>query len=104
MAIADQIPDNVRTIIGLEPLHKTSVADTDENADEASGGNNHTRENNNGSRRNSSTSGNVKFGDNEVSFERGLDMAYMWGQDWSFIMIHWQKKWLKLDLENHDEK
>lgn len=76
MSVSDQLPDSVRTIIGLEPLHKTSItADIDH--DEASGNNSQAKGTVNRSRRNSSTSSNVKLGDDEVSFERGLDMSYM---------------------------
>ncbi|EFN71083.1 TBC1 domain family member 15 [Camponotus floridanus] len=76
MSMEDQIPDDVRVIIGLERLHKmTSMNGSD---DEASG--NNTRVNGartNNSRRNSSGSANVKLGDDEVMFERGLNMTYM---------------------------
>lgn len=75
MSVADQLSDSVRTIIGLELLNKTSSSDM--NGDEASGNNSQARGDSDGSRRNSSASGNVKFGDNEVSFERGLDLSYM---------------------------
>lgn len=76
MATEDQIPDDVRVIIGMERLHRmTSMNGSD---DEASGNNvrvNGTRTNN--SRRNSSSSANVKLGEDEVSFERGLNTTYM---------------------------
>nr|XP_034174028.1 TBC1 domain family member 15 isoform X2 [Osmia lignaria] len=77
MAVADQLPDNVRVIIGLELLNKTLVANEAENGEasgqdtEEAGG---VKAN---SRRNSTESGNVKFGNNEVSFERGLNLSYM---------------------------
>ncbi|XP_020287729.1 TBC1 domain family member 15 [Pseudomyrmex gracilis] len=73
LIMADQIPDDVRVIIGLEPLHKKS---TNENSDNASGNTspNEVRAN---SRRNSSGSASVKLGDDEVSFERGLNMSYI---------------------------
>lgn len=76
MSIEDQIPDDVRVIIGLERLHKTTSMNGSD--DEASSNNariNGARANN--SRRNSSGSANVKLGDDEVSFERGLNMTYM---------------------------
>ncbi|XP_076174355.1 TBC1 domain family member 15/17 [Ptiloglossa arizonensis] len=76
MSVADQLPDNVRTIIGLEPLNKTSLTDIVEN-DEASGHNVEVNGDNSDSRRSSMESGNVKFGNNEVSFERGLNLSYM---------------------------
>ncbi|XP_012222264.1 TBC1 domain family member 15 isoform X2 [Linepithema humile] len=74
MSVADQIPDDVRVIIGLEPLHKsTSINDSDDEASSNSRANGIR----NNSRRNSSSSANVKLGDDEVSFERGLNMSYM---------------------------
>lgn len=76
MAVADQLPDSVRVIIGLKPLHKTSTNNSI-NGGEASGNNTQAAAITNGSRRNSSTSGSVKLGENEVSFERGLDLSYM---------------------------
>lgn len=76
MAVADQLPDSVRVIIGLEPLNKTPTNNSI-NGGEASGNNSQATAVTNGSRRNSSTSGSVKFGENEVSFERGLDLSYM---------------------------
>lgn len=75
MAVADQLPDSVRVIIGLEPLNKKSTNSM--NGGEASGNNSQVAAITNGSRRNSSTSGSVKLGENEVSFERGLDLSYM---------------------------
>lgn len=77
MAVADQLPDNVRVIIGLEPLNKTLVANEGENG-EASGQDTEEADGvKANSRRNSTESGNVKFGNNEVSFERGLNLSYM---------------------------
>ncbi|XP_014468317.1 PREDICTED: TBC1 domain family member 15-like [Dinoponera quadriceps] len=76
MSVADQLPDSVRIIIGLEPLNKTSINNSI-NGGEASGNHSQATTVANGSRRNSSTSGSVKFGENEVSFERGLDLSYM---------------------------
>lgn len=74
MAMEDQISDDVRVIIGLERLHKmTSMNGSD---DEASSNSVQVNGANN-SRRNSSNSVNVKFGDDEVSFERGLNTTYM---------------------------
>lgn len=75
MAVADQLPDSVRVIIGLKLLHKASTNNS-MNGGEASGNNSQATVTN-GSRRNSSTSGSVKLGENEVSFERGLDLSYM---------------------------
>ncbi|XP_032666022.1 TBC1 domain family member 15 [Odontomachus brunneus] len=76
MAVADQLPDSVRVIIGLKPLYKASTNNS-MNGGEASGNNSQATTVTNGSRRNSSTSGSVKLGENEVSFERGLDLSYM---------------------------
>ncbi|EFN78563.1 TBC1 domain family member 15 [Harpegnathos saltator] len=76
MGAADQLPDSVRAIIGLERLHKTLINNSI-NGGEASGNNSQSGTITNGSRRNSSTSGSVKLGENEVSFERGLDLSYM---------------------------
>lgn len=74
MSVADQIPDDVRVIIGLEPLHRTtSINDSDDEACSNARANGIR----NNSRRNSSNSANVKLGDDEVSFERGLNMSYM---------------------------
>jgi len=74
MSVEHQVPDDVRVIIGLEPLHKSSSTngsedETSSNAQACNGSRN--------SRRNSSDSANVKLGDDEVSFERGLNMSYM---------------------------
>lgn len=68
----DQIPNDVRIIIG-EPLDSSSESEDDETSI------NNARANGprNSSRRNSSGSANVKLGDDEVSFERGLNMSYM---------------------------
>lgn len=77
MAVADQLPDNVRAVIGLEPLNKMLVTNDTENG-EASGQDTDEVDGVNGSpRRNSTESDNVKFGNNEVSFERGLNLSYM---------------------------
>ncbi|XP_053978196.1 TBC1 domain family member 15-like [Hylaeus anthracinus] len=76
MSVADQLPDNVRTIIGLEPSNKTPSNTIAENG-EASGHDVEAIGDNTNSRRNSRESGNVKLGDNEVSFERGLNLSYM---------------------------
>ncbi|XP_011704194.1 PREDICTED: TBC1 domain family member 15 [Wasmannia auropunctata] len=76
MSVEHQIPDDIRVIIGLEPLHKSPS--TNGSDDEASS-NNTARLNGprNNSRRNSSGSANVRLGDDEVAFERGLNMSYM---------------------------
>lgn len=76
MSVADQLPDNVRSIIGEEPLHKTPVA-SDTESSEASGHNAETNGATGSSRRNSSEIDNVKIGENEVAFERGLTLSYI---------------------------
>ncbi|OAD55231.1 TBC1 domain family member 15 [Eufriesea mexicana] len=76
MSVADRLPDNVRVIIGLEPLNKTSLVSDIENG-EASGHNIEVDEGSANRRRNSTDSGNIKFGSDEVSFERGLHLSYM---------------------------
>lgn len=79
MSVADQLPDNVRVIIGLEPMNKTSPISEIENG-EASGHNlviDGADEADSNSRRDSTESGNINFEDNEVSFERGLNLSYM---------------------------
>lgn len=75
ISVADQIPDDVRVIIGLEPLKKTTA--TNESDDEASGNSTRVNEASSNSRRNSSSSANVKLGENEVSFERGMNLSYI---------------------------
>ncbi|XP_076296279.1 TBC1 domain family member 15/17 [Lasioglossum baleicum] len=75
LSVADQLSDNVRTIIGLERLNIAPATNTEEVAasvdiDEVDGAESN-------SRRNSMESENVRLGDNEVSFERGLNMSYM---------------------------
>ncbi|XP_012174172.2 TBC1 domain family member 15 isoform X2 [Bombus terrestris] len=79
MSVADQLPDNVRVIIGLEPMNKTSPISEIENG-EASGHNlviDGADEADSNSRRDSTESGNINFEDNEVLFERGLNLSYM---------------------------
>lgn len=76
MSVADQLPDNVRVIIGLEPMNKTSPISEIENG-EASGHNLVTDGADSNPRRDSTESGNINFEDNEVSFERGLNLSYM---------------------------
>lgn len=76
MSVEDQLPDNVRTIIGLESLNKPP-SDCELEDGEASGHNDESNGTDSSSRRNSTENGNVKFGNNEVSFERGLNLSYM---------------------------
>ncbi|XP_076673409.1 TBC1 domain family member 15/17 isoform X2 [Andrena cerasifolii] len=76
MSVEDQLPDNVRTIIGLESLNKPP-SDCELEDGEASGHNDDSNGTDSSSRRNSTENGNVKFGNNEVSFERGLNLSYM---------------------------
>jgi len=75
MSVEHQIPDDIRVIIGLEPLHKSSLMNGSD--DEASSNNTRANGPHNNSRRNSTGSANVKLGDDEVSFERGLNLSYM---------------------------
>ncbi|XP_035721297.1 TBC1 domain family member 15-like [Vespa mandarinia] len=72
MAVEDKLSDNVRVIIGLEPRKRIDGSDIED--DEPSSSCARTRL---CSRRNSSESGNIKFGSNEVSFERGLNLSYL---------------------------
>lgn len=57
-------------------MNKTSPISDIENG-EASGLNIETDEATNNSRRSSTESGNIKFGNDEVTFERGLNLSYM---------------------------
>ncbi|XP_031833256.1 TBC1 domain family member 15/17 [Nomia melanderi] len=75
ISIADQLPDNVRSIIGLERLNKVPANRAEDVA--ASGENVQTNGADCSSRRNSMESDNVTLGDNEVSFEKGLNLSYM---------------------------
>ncbi|XP_046419372.1 TBC1 domain family member 15 isoform X1 [Neodiprion fabricii] len=73
MAVAGLLPDHIRVIIGLEPQLKTAIIDSEEE--------NATAEPqldvNDSRPRHSTGSGNVIFGNNEVSFERGINLSYM---------------------------
>lgn len=75
ISVMDRLPDNVRTIIGLEPLRRTPIekAIVEENTTPVH--NTHTNGSASKSRKNSAD--NVKLGDNEVAFERGLALSYM---------------------------
>ncbi|XP_015608972.1 TBC1 domain family member 15 [Cephus cinctus] len=75
MAVESQLPDSVRVIIGLEPLNKTPASDLEDES--ACAGAHANGENSNGIRRDSDKSENVKFGNNEVSYERGLSVSYI---------------------------
>lgn len=71
MSVAPHLPDNIRTIIGLEPLNRSPEPceldiSNGSSVSPTNGENSHEQEN----------EGNVKFGDNEVAFERGLSMSY----------------------------
>lgn len=57
-------------------MNKTSPISDIENG-EASGLNIEADEATNNSRRSSIESGNIKFGNDEVTFERGLNLSYM---------------------------
>lgn len=71
--MAEQLPDNVSSIIGAKRLNKVP-ANRAENVSEE---NVKTNGVNCRSRRNSMESDNVTLGDNEVSFEKGLNLSYM---------------------------
>lgn len=78
MAVAPDLPNNVRVIIGLEPL--TVSPSSSDREDEASAALSTRQYNDNAdtsSRKNSNGSDNIKFGNNEVSYERGLNVSYM---------------------------
>lgn len=71
ISVAPHLPNNVRTIIGLEPIIRTpEPCDLD-----MSNGSSVSPTNGESSREQDSD-GSVKFGDNEVSFERGLNLSY----------------------------
>lgn len=71
MAVAPHLPDSVRTIIGLEPLNRSpEPCELD-----ISNGSSASTTNEENSREHEAE-GNIKFGDNEVAFERGLSMSY----------------------------
>ncbi|XP_046739904.1 TBC1 domain family member 15 isoform X2 [Diprion similis] len=73
MAVANHLPDHIRVIIGLEPQHKPEISDSEEEnatAEPQLDGNDRRS-------RNSTSSGNVIFGNNEVSFERGINLSYI---------------------------
>lgn len=75
MSVANYLPDHIRIIIGLEPQHKPEISDSEDEVASAEPQIN----GNNDRPRNSTTSdsGNVRFGNNEVSFERGINLSYM---------------------------
>lgn len=71
ISVAPHLPDSVRTIIGLEPLNRSPEPCELDISNESSASttneeNSHEQE----------AEGNIKFGDNEVAFERGLSMSY----------------------------
>jgi len=72
--VAELLPNDVRVIIGLEPLDKRTA--TNGSDDETSGNNYKLNETNKNPRRNGSNSANVTLGQDEVSFERGLYLSY----------------------------
>ncbi|XP_011309116.1 TBC1 domain family member 15 isoform X2 [Fopius arisanus] len=81
MAVESKLPDNVRTIIGLAPINSSP---SNSNSDEEEEGRRNTlttgaasSSSRNYSRRTSDDSGNIKFGANEVSFERSLNISYL---------------------------
>lgn len=72
MAVEDELPDNVRVIIGLEP-RKQTASDIEDDEPSSSC----VRVNGNSRRSSSSKSGNIKLGNDEVSFEKGLNLSYL---------------------------
>ncbi|XP_012265470.2 TBC1 domain family member 15 isoform X2 [Athalia rosae] len=73
MSVADHLPDHIRIIIGLEPQHKPEISDSEDEVATTE-----SQTNGNGGRPSvSSDSGNIRFGNNEVSFERGINLSYM---------------------------
>ncbi|XP_043466619.1 TBC1 domain family member 15-like [Leptopilina heterotoma] len=71
MSVAPHLPNSVRTIIGLEPLNRSPEPcefdiSNGSSASTTNGENSREQE----------AEGNIKFGDNEVAFERGLSMSY----------------------------
>lgn len=73
MSVANYLPDHIRVIIGLEPQHKPEISDSEDEIATVE-----PQVNGNGTRaRISCDSDNVKFGNNEVSFERGINLSYM---------------------------
>ncbi|XP_063990184.1 TBC1 domain family member 15 isoform X1 [Diachasmimorpha longicaudata] len=74
MAVEANLPDNVRTIIGLTPIHTSPLSNYSEEEEE---GQNEARSSRNDSRRLSDDSGNIKLGNDEVSFERSLNVSYL---------------------------
>lgn len=68
MNVADQLPDTVRTIIGLEPLKKPGETNS------INGSKNSTS---NGIAEFAREAANVTIDNEEVSFERGLSLSYI---------------------------
>lgn len=77
MAVAPDLPNNVRVIIGLEPLNTSSGSSDPEDESNGSPANAQDTEADGLARRHSNESDNIKFGNNEVSFERGLNVSYL---------------------------
>ncbi|XP_058796976.1 TBC1 domain family member 15 isoform X2 [Phymastichus coffea] len=75
MAVAPQLPDNVRVIIGLKPLNKPSEISDHEDEDANNVMTSPNEENNSLINSNNDVSSN--FGASEVSFERSLNLSYM---------------------------
>ncbi|XP_033230728.1 TBC1 domain family member 15 isoform X2 [Belonocnema kinseyi] len=72
ISVAPHLTNNIRTIIGLEPINRSpEPCDMD-----ISNGSIISPTNGESSSHQSESDGNVKFGDNEVSFERGLNLSY----------------------------
>lgn len=89
MSIESQLPDNIRLIIGLEPLHRSPVtsvttSDIDDDVDvSATSGNQNGNSSNNShvphqeTNTSNNSDGSIRIGNDEVSFERGLNLSYM---------------------------
>ncbi|XP_066599732.1 TBC1 domain family member 15 isoform X2 [Prorops nasuta] len=76
MSVSNELPDRIRVIIGLEPLNKSS---RDIELVDETNNDNTTHENPSSSStgENNADTTNIRFGNNEVSFERGLNLSYM---------------------------
>ena len=76
MEVASQLPDAIRTIIGLEPLKKSpelsNINVKEENLTNGVPAPNEEVE-------------SVTIDNDEVSFERGLSMSYIWNLESSFV-------------------
>ncbi|XP_012276794.1 TBC1 domain family member 15 isoform X2 [Orussus abietinus] len=74
MSIGPHLPNNIRAIIGLEPLINSESSDSE---DEPLNLTHSNGESDQAIASNGNEDGNVKIGNDEVSFERGLNLSYM---------------------------